>query len=82
MNPDNPFVNWLKTLNENSVWVGTKFIFMLAFGLYVCFAVVVVSQVSQMRKTIKGGFESPITLLTWIHLLISVLAFGWALVAL
>lgn len=82
MNPDSPIVTWLKTLNENSVWVGTKAIYILAVLVYISFAAVVVSQVYQMGSTIKSGFEKPLQLLSWIHLGLSILVLFWAFTAL
>lgn len=82
MNPNSPFIDWLRSLNEQSLWDAAKIIYVVAFMLYVGFAIVVISQVKQMANTVAGGFEKPLVLLSWIHLAVSMLALVWAFVVL
>jgi hypothetical protein len=62
----------------NSVWMVTKLLYLVAFLVYIGFAVVVISQVQQMARTITTGFESPLKLLSWLHLGGAILALLWA----
>ncbi len=52
-----------------SVWLIAKIFVLIALGLYIVFAAVIVKQVNLMIKTIKVGFEAPIKLVAWGHLL-------------
>lgn len=52
-----------------SVWLIAKIFVLIALGLYIVFAAVIVKQVNLMIKTIKVGFEAPIKFVAWGHLL-------------
>ncbi|MFH1863703.1 MAG: DUF5657 family protein [bacterium] len=52
-----------------SVWLIAKIFVLIALGLYIVFATVIVKQVNLMIKTIKVGFEAPIRFVAWGHLL-------------
>ncbi len=81
MNPAS--INSLDVIfSMNSVWVVTKVFYLIAFLVYIVFAVVIVSQVKQMANTIVTGFEKPLALLSWLHLGGAILALVWALVIL
>ncbi len=59
-----------------------KVIFVLAGGLYVLFSFVVVRQISLMRHTIITTFSTIITMVGYIHLIISVCVLLFFLVSL
>jgi hypothetical protein len=51
-----------------SVWGVIKAFALLALAVYVVFAFVIVKQVNLMTTTLEIGFEGPIRLLAWSHL--------------
>lgn len=46
--------------------------------IYLVFAVVIIRQVNQMVETLEVGFEMPIKLLAWTHLLVALATFAAA----
>jgi len=77
-----PLLVWISTLTMDSVWTLVKIIYLLAFFLYVLFAIVVVSQVKQMERTLIGGFEKVLLVIGWTHLGVAILALILAFVVL
>lgn len=69
-------------ISVDLIWVGLKWVYLLAFGLYVGFSVVIVSQTQQMTKTLSGGVDKHVILISWLHLILSLLALVWAVVVL
>ena len=65
-----------------NVWPIVKVMFLVAIGVYIVFAVVVVRQVNLMIKTLEVGFEIPIKLIAWGHLLFAIGTFILALLIL
>ena len=61
-------------------WMALKVAYVVAFGLYVSFSVVIVSQVRQMTKTLSGGVEKQAVVVAWLHFLLALLALIWAIV--
>lgn len=57
-----------------TVWVAVKWLMVLGLGLYNMFAVVVIRQVQLMSQTVNGGLELPLKVLTWAHLIVSIVA--------
>lgn len=55
-----------------SIWVIAKILFLIAIVVYIIFALVVVRQVNLMVDTLEVGFETPIRLFAWGHLLFSI----------
>jgi len=64
------------------IWLITKILFLLAIGIYVVFALVIVRQVGLMTRTLKAGFEFPIQLVALAHLLFALGTLGLAFVIL
>lgn len=62
-----------------SVWFIVKIFFLIAIGVYDLFAIVVVRQVQLMTDTLEVGFETPIRLLSLLHLLVAIGVFILAL---
>ncbi|MBI2267940.1 MAG: hypothetical protein HYU80_00625 [Candidatus Blackburnbacteria bacterium] len=60
----------------------TKVFFLFAFFIYIIFATVVVRQVYLMTNTLEVGFESQLRIISWLHLLLAIGVFLFALVAL
>lgn len=63
-----------------SIWVVAKVFVLIALGLYIAFAVMVLREVSLMNRTLKGVFNLPITIIAWLHLVFALLIFVFALV--
>lgn len=56
---------------QDTFWAGFKILVLLAFLLYILFAVIVVRQVHLMAKTFVTSAEPFLKLLAYIHLLFS-----------
>lgn len=69
-------------LTNISVWLIAKIFVLIALGLYIVFAGVVVKQVGLMIKTIEVGFEAPIKMVAWGHLFFAVGIFVLAIIIL
>ncbi len=65
-----------------SVWFIVKLFVLFALGLYIIFALVIVRQVSLMITTLNSGFELPIRILSYGHLVFAVLVLLIALIIL
>lgn len=52
-----------------------KIFALLALGIYIVFALVIIRQVKLMTATIQTGFEGFIKFIAWVHLLFAVLVF-------
>lgn len=79
---DTPFIRFISSLTVNSVWTGVKLIYLVAFLIYALFALVIVTQVIQMKKSATFGLESLIEPVVWAHLMVAILAFVLALMLL
>jgi hypothetical protein len=62
-------------LTMDNFWRLLKIVYLVAFGLYMIFSLVVMAQVKQMTKTVAGGMNAYIRLLSQIHLMVSIGAF-------
>lgn len=69
-------------LDESSIWFLAKILFLVGLFVYVIFAGVVVRQVYLMTETLEVGFEAPVKLLAWLHLIVAVGIFILALLVL
>lgn len=65
-----------------SVWLIAKIAVLILLGMYIIFALVVVRQVQLMTDTVAVGFEVPIRLFSYLHLIFAVLIFLAALIML
>jgi hypothetical protein len=65
-----------------SVWLVAKVFILIAIGIYLVFALVVIRQISLMIETVEVGFSFPIRLVGWLHLLFTIGVFLVALVTL
>ena len=74
--------NLEQLISIQSLWIVMKIGYLMAFLLYVLFAVVVMAQVKQMTKTIDAGMNGKLLTASKIHLLFAVGLFGLALVVL
>ena len=59
----------------SSVWFIAKILVLFALLIYVVFAIIVVRQVQLMTQTLEVGFELPVKLLSYIHLLLALIIF-------
>ena len=75
-------INIEELLSVQSLWLVIKMGYLIAFLLYVLFAVVVMAQVKQMTKTIDAGMNGKLLTASKIHLLFALGLFGLALVVL
>lgn len=67
---------------ELPIWFFAKVLFLFAILVYVFFAAVVVRQVYLMTSTIKVGFETPLRLIAWLHIIFAIGIFLLALATL
>lgn len=65
-----------------SFWMVLKWVYVFALGMFVVFAVVVVSQVKQMLRALYGGFDRGMKLIAWGYLGLTVLSLLLAIVVL
>lgn len=65
-----------------SIWAVAKIFALIALGIYIVFAFVVVRQVNLMVKTLEVGFEGIIKLVAWSHLFFAVVVFLTAMLIL
>lgn len=56
-----------------SIWFVAKIFALFALVIYLVFALVVVRQVRLMTDTLEVGFELPIRILSYLHLIFAVL---------
>lgn len=81
MTPFDNLINFL--LNQNPVsgfWAILKIFFLIALGLYLAFAAIMVRQVSQMSHSVDGGGMNVfVKIISILHLLASILLFVLAL---
>lgn len=63
-------------------WIFLKILFLMAFFIYVAFAVIVVRQVKLMSQTLNGVLDFHLKIIAWIHLLVAMITFVLALVIL
>jgi hypothetical protein len=60
------------------IWFIAKILFLFAITIYIIFALVIVRQVGLMVRTLKVGFELPIQLIAFAHLLFAIGIFALA----
>jgi hypothetical protein len=65
-----------------SIWTIIKVFALVAFLLYIIFALVVVRQVQLMTDTLELEFEFPVRMLSYLHLGFAVVVFALALLIL
>ena len=72
-----PFEQFIQNLTFGSfnLWVLIKILFIIGFGLYLAFAVIVIRQVKIMSEVIEGLSVWPLKILAWIHLGIAIFIF-------
>ena len=58
--------------SEQGLWMALKAGFLIAYVLYVLFAVVVSAQVKQMTKTIDAGMNGKLLTAAKIHLVLAI----------
>lgn len=77
LNPDNPLV-----LAQSLFFGFLKILFLVGFGIYIVFALTIVSQVRLMTKTLKTGLEGTLSLFAFVHLLVAIGVWIFALLSL
>lgn len=65
-----------------SIWFFVKIAALILLALYLVFALVVVRQMKLMTSTLKLGFETPIKILSYVHLGFAFFVFLTALIIL
>lgn len=65
-----------------TIWDAAKVMFVLVFGLYIFFSVVVLRQISLMTETLNGQFELPLKLVGVLNLALAIFLFVGALLIL
>ena len=69
---EGPFFVWANALTVDSFWVFLKWVYVMVFGVYLAFAVVVLAQVRQMLAALNGQMDAVIMLIAWVHLLVAI----------
>lgn len=83
MTPAEQFIKFLGNFILNfNIWWLVKALFVIGFGIYIAFSVIVVRQVGLMAKTVQTNYNLPIKLIAWVHLCAAVLVFLLALLML
>jgi|WetSurSiteA1Bulk_404760.scaffolds.fasta_scaffold05459_3 hypothetical protein len=62
-----------------SIWSIAKIFILIILALYMVFAGVIIKQIQQMNKTLQVGFEFPIKMAAFLHLLFAVFIFIFSL---
>lgn len=65
-----------------SIWPVIKIASLILMSIYIVFAFIIVRQVKIMTDTLQLGFEAPIRVLSYIHLIFAVFVFLTALIIL
>lgn len=65
--------NFIKAILNISIWAVAKILILFALAIYLIFAVVVIRQVNAMTKVISGQLNMPLKILSWLHLLFTIL---------
>ena len=68
------FLNLIVSLDGVSIWDVLKWFYVMAFGLYLLFALVVLAQIRQMVSTLHGQLDRGLQLIGLIHLGVAVAA--------
>ena len=68
--------------SSETLWLVVKLAFLLAFGIYILFAIVVLVQIRQMIDTLNGQLDNFLKSIGLLHLLIAIGSFLLALVIL
>ena len=81
-----PFENITSSLFNLSLGVDilllVKFLFLVGLFLYLAFAVIVIRQVNLMTKTLNGTFDQSLKIVAWLHLIVALGVFLFALIVL
>lgn len=70
-------MNWIEIL-----LTGLKILFLIWFGIYFLFALVVLRQTFMMTKVVSSPLNIPLKIFAWFHLFVATLIFIAALVLL
>lgn len=81
-----PFEQFIQSLSINSfdsvLWIFVKILFVIGFGLYLAFAVIIIRQVKIMGEVVEGLSIWPLRILAWVHLLVAIFLFLLTLIVL
>lgn len=77
-----PIEELFSKLMEIQIWSVVKVFVLIALGLYLVFAFMVIREVDLMNRTLQGVFNLPIKIIAWIHLIFAVFVFLLALIIL
>ena len=83
MTPFEGFIQFLVNFSPAlTAWFLVKILFLIGLAIYIPFAVIVDRQVDLMAQAHDGGFNFPLKLVSWIHLLVAIAVFLLALIIL
>lgn len=74
--------NWIDIIMNISVWSVAKILILIALIIYLIFAIVVIRQVNTMTKVVSGQLNIPLKILSWVHLLLTLLVIILSIVVL
>ena len=69
-------------IEAETIWVVVKWIYVMAFGLYVAFALVIMIQVRQMARVLRGQLDNTIRVVGLAQFVVAVGALVAAIVIL
>lgn len=69
-------------ITDFHIWGIVKSFYLLAIGVYIMFAILVVRQIYLMVSTLKGRWNLPLKTLGFLHLFLAIFIFLLALVVL
>ncbi len=72
----------LTALLPFSIWLVVKIFFVVGIAIYLIFSLVVVKQVALMTSTVNMGFEFPVKILAYLHLIFAIVVLLLALIIL
>lgn len=67
------FESFFESIFNTSIWTIAKWLVEIALLVYLVFAVIVVRQVYMMTEVVKEKFNWIIKIISWFHLLFSIL---------
>ncbi len=74
--------NWIDLILNISIWSVAKVFIIIALIIYLIFAIVVIRQVNSMTKVVSGQLNIPLRILSWVHLLFTLLVIVLSIVLL
>jgi hypothetical protein len=82
MTPFEQFIHSLSIAPVFNIWFFVKILFVIGFGLYLAFAVIIIRQVKMMVAVIEGLPVWSLRLFAWIHMGVAIFLFLMSMIVL